>query len=66
MTVRVDEDDKLKVEAILRKHGPVDPAERGKAYRDGGWTRFNASGAPYGASEIESEHARYRVARPVV
>jgi hypothetical protein len=66
VTVRVDEDDESKVEAILRKHGPVDPAERGKAYRESGWTRFNASGAPYGASEIESEQARYRVATPVV
>jgi hypothetical protein len=66
VTVRVDESDESKAEAIMRKHDPVDPAERGNAYRENGWTRFDASGEPYGASEIEREQARYRVAAPVV
>ena len=66
VTVRVDETDESKVEAIMRKHDPVDPAKRGKAYRENGWTSFNANGAPYGAPEIEREQARYRVATPVV
>lgn len=60
VTVRVDDKDESKVEAILRKHDPVDPAERGKVYRADGWTSFNASAAPYGAREIEREQARYR------
>lgn len=65
VTVRVDDSLASKVESIMRKHDPVDPAKRGKAYRDSGWTSFDPNGPAYNATEIEREQARYRIAHPV-
>jgi hypothetical protein len=59
VTVRVDDAHASKVESIMRKHDPVDPAKRGKAYRDDGWTRFDENAAPFDASQIEREQNRY-------
>jgi hypothetical protein len=59
VTVRANDDQASKVEAIMRKHDPVDPAKRGKDYRDNGWTRFDEAAAPFDASQIEREQDRY-------
>ena len=37
----------------------VDVATRGRAYREGGWTRFDDRTAPYSADDVARERERY-------
>jgi hypothetical protein len=46
VTVRCDEAKIGAVEDIMRRHRPVDPAERRRAYREGGWTAFDETAPP--------------------
>jgi hypothetical protein len=55
VTARVEHDRVVAVDAIIRRHHPVDPDARGKLYRDKGWTAFSPSSVPYTVSELERE-----------
>ena len=44
----------------VRRHHPVDPEMRGKAYRAQGWTSFDERAEPYTASELERERTLHR------
>jgi hypothetical protein len=47
-------------EMIMRAHSPVDMAERGRAYREAGWTEYDPDAPAYTRPEVERERARYR------
>jgi hypothetical protein len=55
VSARVDEGRVAAVEAIIRRHHPVDVAARGQLYRDRGWTAFDDTATPYTASELRRE-----------
>ncbi len=63
VTVRVDEADVPRVEAILRRSRQVDTRLRGQAYRDTGWTRFDDAAPAYTEVEIRRER-HYHTAPP--
>lgn len=46
-------------EAILDRNKSVDAATRGAAYRQSGWTGFDADAPAYTTDEIDRERARY-------
>jgi len=68
VSVRVEETDVPRVEAILRRSRQVDTQLRGQAYRDSGWTRFEEDAAPYDGpayTEVEIRRERhYKTAPP--
>ena len=49
VTVRVPEEQRATVEAVLAKHAPVDPSIRGEDYRSAGWERFDEAAPAYAA-----------------
>src|SRR5690242_2388150 len=56
VVARVDESQASLAESIMRQHNPVDSAVRRTAYRETGWTAFDASAAPYaGVSDVSEE-----------
>lgn len=59
VTARVDEGLVASVEAIMRRHGRIDPETRERAYRDGGWSGFDEKSAPFTQAEVARERARY-------
>lgn len=63
VSVRVEEADVPRVEAILRRSRQVDTQLRGQAYRDTGWTRFEENGPAYTEIEIRRER-HYKTAPP--
>lgn len=58
VTVRADETAAARIEPILAGSGHVDLVERRASYQANDWSRFDDTGAPYGAAEIEAERAR--------
>ena len=44
---------------IMERYRWVDPAVRGAAYRQSGWTRFDENAPVYTPEQIEEERARY-------
>ena len=59
VSVRVaDEDDASAIQALLDRHGPIDPVERGAEYRATGWATFDPKAPPYKPSESEIERIR--------
>jgi len=58
VSVRVPEADRARAEAILDR-STVNLRDRGKAYRQSGWSRFDPKGAPYTAEQVRSERQRY-------
>lgn len=65
VTARVDEALFATAEAIMRRHGRIDPETREKAYRDGGWNEFDEKTVPFTQADIARERARYS-ARPSI
>jgi len=59
VTARVDEEFVPAVEAVMGRHGSVDPDSRAVAYRERGWSTFDDRAAPYSPEEIEAERALY-------
>jgi hypothetical protein len=59
VTARVDEGLVATTEAIMQRHGRIDPVTREKAYRDSGWTEFNEDSPPYTAADVARERALY-------
>ena len=60
VTARIDESKAGIVDGIMRKNYPVDPDQRGVAYRKAGWTTFDEKAKAYTAAELERERALYR------
>ena len=59
VTARVEEADAELVEAIMQRHHPVDPGDRGNAYKQTDWTAFDEGAAPYTPEEMAIDRARY-------
>jgi hypothetical protein len=60
VTARVEEGLVATAEAIMRRHGRIDPAAREKAYRDSGWREFDATSAPFTPAEVAGERMIYQ------
>lgn len=59
VSVRVDDAVAPTVQAILNRHRPIDPVERGQLYRKEGWSgTFDPKAPPYRPSESEIERIR--------
>jgi hypothetical protein len=59
VTARVDDARAPIAREILQRHNWVDPAVRGAAYRESGWTRFDENAPAYTADEVAAERRRY-------
>ena len=59
VTARVDAGLVATAEAIMKRHGRIDPTVREKAYRDGGWKQFDERSAPFTPAEVVRERALY-------
>jgi hypothetical protein len=59
VTVRVDDARAGFIDAIMRRHSPVDPVARGSSYRLGGWTEFDANAPALAADELRRERMRF-------
>lgn len=66
VTARVVEDQVAAVEQIMRNNHAIDPALRGRTYRDAGWKTFDPSAKPYTATELAEERQRNRDLTPVL
>jgi len=60
VTARVDERLVATAEAIMKRHGRIDPTTREKLYRDGGWKQFDETAAPYSTADVARERSLYR------
>lgn len=60
VSVRIDEADRVRVETILNDRRGFDSLTRGAAYRESGWSSFDAAAEPWTADQIAAERARYR------
>lgn len=60
VSVKADGDEKDRVEAILNGQRGYDATTRGDAYRQTGWSGFDADATPYSSDEIARERALYR------
>ena len=58
VSVRVADGDAGRIQAILDRFKPIDPAVRGAEYRKAGWKTFDPKAAPYRPSETEIERMR--------
>jgi hypothetical protein len=59
VTARVDQGLVATTEAIMRRHGRIDPMTREKAYRERGWTEFDENSPPYTPADVARERALY-------
>jgi hypothetical protein len=59
VTVRAEESVAATAQAILDRQG-VKAADRGRAYRESGWSRFDDAADPYTAEQVREEQARNR------
>ncbi|WCM25894.1 hypothetical protein NDN01_17940 [Sphingomonas sp. QA11] len=59
VSAKVDDEHVALAEAALDSTPSVDIATRGAAYRQAGWTGFDAEAAPYSDAEISAERTRY-------
>jgi hypothetical protein len=59
VTARVDDVRAPTAREILQRHKWVDPAVRGSAYRERGWTSFDESAPPYTPEQVTAERGRY-------
>lgn len=60
VSVKADDAEKARLEAVLNGKRGYDAATRGEAYRQTGWTRFDPDAAPYSTTQIAEERSRYR------
>jgi hypothetical protein len=49
----------LMAREILQRYKAVDPALRGGAYRESGWTSFDPKAPAYTADQVAAERHRY-------
>ena len=58
VSARVADEDAGRIQAILDRFKPIDPALRGAEYRKEGWKAFDPKAVPYRPSETEIERMR--------
>lgn len=58
-----DDEEAALAQQILQSQSGILASERGAAYRESGWTRFDETADPYGVEEIRAERDRYREPR---
>ena len=58
VTARVAEQDAARIQEILDRYKPIDPALRGAEYRKEGWKTFDPSARPYRPSQAEIDRLR--------
>ena len=58
MSARVGDNDATRIQAILDRYKPIDPIERGAAYRKEGWKSFDPKAPAYKPSQAEIERIR--------
>ena len=58
VTVRADDGEASKVQAILDRHQPIDPMKRRDEYTRTGWKGYDPMAKPYDLSEAERERIR--------
>lgn len=61
ISVKAHDDEIASVQAILDGQHGVEAGVRGEAYRQAGWTQFDAAADPFGVEEIARERALYAV-----
>jgi hypothetical protein len=59
VTARVEDTRASAAREILQRFKSVNPAIRGAAYRQGGWTAFDENAPTYTAEQVAAERARY-------
>jgi hypothetical protein len=59
VTARVDDAGASTAREILQRYKAVDPAIRGAAYRETGWTSFDENAPAYTPEQVAAERARY-------
>uniref|UniRef100_UPI0035CBFA7F general stress protein n=1 Tax=uncultured Sphingomonas sp. TaxID=158754 RepID=UPI0035CBFA7F len=60
VSVRADDAEIASAEAILDRNRSVDAATRGTAYRESGWTQFDANADAYTPEQVARDRERYR------
>ena len=60
VSVKADDDEADRIQTLLNQSRGYDATTRGEAYRQSGWSRFDADAQPYSREQIELERARYR------
>ena len=66
VSVRAEEREAGRIEAILDQQRGVDARIRGEAYRAEGWSRFDPDAQPYSRDQILAERQRYGEGRSFV
>ncbi|WP_293677972.1 hypothetical protein [uncultured Phenylobacterium sp.] len=64
VSVKADDDDAGQVERILDGQAGIDAVRRGQAYRQDGWTGFDANAPELSADEVVRERSRYASGEP--
>ena len=59
VTARADDARASAAREILQRYKSVDPAVRGAAYGEGGWTSFDENAPAYTADQVAAERSRY-------
>jgi len=59
VSAKVPDSEADQVEAILHRHRSVDATTRGAAYRESGWTRFDADAPAYTRDDVERERGTF-------
>jgi hypothetical protein len=59
VSAKVLDDQAAQAEAVLDRNKAVDTSVRGAAYRDSGWTSFDADAPAYTNDEVDRERSRY-------
>lgn len=58
VTARVTDQEAVRLEAMLDRYDPIDPAERGRLYRKEGWAGFDPKAPAYRPNETDIERIR--------
>lgn len=59
VSAKVEDRDAARIQSILDRYKPIDPVERGNAYRKEGWTTFDPKAPVYRPNQAEIERIRY-------
>ena len=59
VSAKVPDGQVAEAEAVLDRNKSVDASTRGAAYRQSGWTGFDADAPAYTTSEVDQERAKY-------
>ena len=59
VTARVEDLKATEAQSILQRHKSVDVTARSAAYRQSGWTRFDAAAPAFTSDEVIKERSRY-------